>query len=69
MYAAAIYNYAKNGDILHDLKDIISNLDLEMPLDKANVAFAVYGLDNDGTDLYWTEHYLSTCRLYTSRCV
>lgn len=60
MYAAAIYNYAKNGDILHDLKDIISNLDLEMPLDKANVAFAVYGLDNDGTDLYWTEHYLST---------
>lgn len=41
LYAAAIYNYAKNGDILHDLKDIISNFDLKMPLDKANVALYI----------------------------
>ncbi|WP_270458478.1 type I-C CRISPR-associated protein Cas8c/Csd1 [Faecalimonas umbilicata] len=60
LFANAIYNYVKTGNILNDLKDILQNIKLGIPTEKMNIAFCVYGLENEGVDLDWTEYYLST---------
>ena len=58
-YANSIYQYVSKGTLLADLGDIL-NTKFSFSLDKANVIFCVYGLDNEGVDQEWTKYYLST---------
>lgn len=60
LFANAIYNYVKSGNILRDLKDILQEAEFSIPTEKINILFCVYGLDNEGVDTNWTKHYLST---------
>ena len=60
LFANAIYSYVKTGNILCDLKDILQKTEFNVPTEKINIVFCVYGLDNEGVDTDWTKYYLST---------
>lgn len=58
IYANAVYKYVIKDTLLKDIADVIQEKS-EIPKHKMNIIFAVYGFENDGIDLQWTEYYLS----------
>lgn len=57
IYAKSVYNYVSKNTVLDDIRHIIPH-GKQMPTEKINIVFAVYGLpENDGKDLDWAEYY------------
>lgn len=58
-YAYAVCKYVVNNNITDDIQEIIKR-NKGMPEHKLNVIFGVYGINDTGSDLQWTEYYLNT---------
>lgn len=52
-----VYNYIKNGVLYSDITDVLYGRKWPFPKEKVNIIFAVYGLENEGSDHLWTEYY------------
>lgn len=66
-YAQSVYRYVVRGTILSDIHDMILQK-TSAPQNKLNVLFAVYGLENEGIDLCWTEYYLNDVLGINGKC-
>lgn len=66
-YVNAVYLYIKNGTLLSDIQDFIGEKN-NIPKNRLNVLFAVYGLPNEGADMDWTNYYINDVLKVTGRC-
>lgn len=57
-YAYAVCKYVKNNNIIDDVQEIIKH-NKNIPEHKLNIIFGVYGINDTGSDLQWTEYYLN----------
>ena len=63
MYANAVYKYVSKNTLMSDIKDILDTIQLKFPKENMNIIFCVYGMDNEGIDLKWTDWYLSKLKI------